>query len=215
MARARRATRALPSTSARRPATMQPAAPLAMATNATSAASRPARGDARRGQARRRRRPPPTPTSRRAPTCGRDSRPSPAARRAPRTPGAPPARRTREVGGRSGPSRTTVTASSPPSTARAEVNDDRRAPGRAEDRRHQMRHRLAERERADQHAEGEAAPLPEPAGGDLHRRRIHPGQRRAGRQPGRDQRPRRTDGQAPRRWPRRRAGSRRRSAAAD
>ena len=69
----------------------------------------------------RRRRPPPTPTSRTAPTCARDSRRSPAARRAPRTRAAPRARRSGEVAGSSGPSRTTATASSPPSSASAEV----------------------------------------------------------------------------------------------
>jgi hypothetical protein len=42
----------------------------------------------------------------------------------------------------------------------------------SEDGGHQVRHGLAERQRADQHAEGQAALRDEPAGGHLHRRRV-------------------------------------------
>ena len=50
-----------------------------------------------------------------------------------------------------------------------------------------MRKRRTDRQRPDQDAERRAAPPFEPARGDLHPRRIDPGERRAGRHAKRDQ----------------------------
>ena len=81
-----------------------------------------------------------------------------------------------------GPSRTMMTTSAPPRSASADADSINLSPVERRRRRgQQVWKRRADRQRADQDAERRAAPLVEPAGGDFHARRIHPGERGAGR----------------------------------
>ena len=102
-----------------------------------------------------------------------------------------------------------------PATASADATSISTRHGTAADEgREEVGKRRSDRERADEHAERGAAPIEEPAGGDLHAGRIYPRQRHAGRDAQRDQRSGRSARPRARRSPRRRTHSRRRTAGA-